>query len=102
MYRLSTSRSGATFSLYNGLFVSVFIQRGVVLNPVTFLQIAIPAQKLHITCCTCSAFAVRNDVIELEVGARAADTTLDTPSLIALPDSNTHILWDMTAISVSV
>ena len=46
-------------------FISVFIQRVAVLDPVALLQIAVSAQKLHVTCCTCSALAVRDDVIKL-------------------------------------
>src|SRR5438874_10606141 len=72
------------------------------LNPIALLQIAIPAQELHITDGTCATLTVRNDVIELQVGTWATNTALDTLSLITLPDSIAYILWDMTAICIGV
>jgi hypothetical protein len=46
-------------------FPSSTDEYGEVLNPIALLQIAVSAQKLHITCCTGSALTVRNDVIKL-------------------------------------
>jgi hypothetical protein len=102
IFDLVQYKSSKSSSLYNELFVTAFVQQGDMLNPIALLQIAVSAQKLHIARCTSSTLAVRNDVIELQVGARATDTTLDTSPLIALPDSNTHVLWDIRRVDFVV
>jgi len=60
--------------------MSIFTQRVGVLNPIALLQIAVSAQELHITDCTCATLTVRNDVVELQVGTWATNTAFDTSS----------------------
>lgn len=66
------------------------------LNAVTLLEIAAAAEELNVVYRACASLAEGNNMIEFEVIMRAA---LHAFSLIALPDSGTHLLGNTPAIT---
>lgn len=68
------------------------------LNAVTLLEIATTTEELNVVYCARAPLTVGNNMIEFKVIVCA---TLHTSSLITLPDSCTHILWNTSAITSS-